>query len=152
MFKGAVIAGRHFKNPVTLSRKIMENLHHCALTGDGAKEFAEKYGFDVCAPKELITNDERFKYEDYVSIIEQFCGAENNPRQLQEPQYHGDTVTAVAMDAKGHFACATSTGIYHNCLYKYIKKLTLGGSNRVWLSALSASLVFYEEHHNRQMC
>ena len=121
MFKGAVIAGRHFKHPVTLSRKIMENLHHCALTGDGAKEFAEKYGLDVCAPEDLITNGKEFTYEDYVSIVEQCFGSGSITQQ--DTQRYGDTVTAVAMDANGHFACATSTGIITVCISSLISVL-----------------------------
>ena len=87
----------------------MENLHHCALTGDGAREFAEKYGFDVCAPRDLIINDKKFTYDGYVSTIEKCFGPGSVPKQ--DSQRYGDTVTAVAMDANGHFACATSTGV-----------------------------------------
>ena len=92
----------------------MENLHHCALTGDGAREFAEKYGFDICDPRDLITNDRKFTYENYVSTMEKCYGQGTTPQQ--ETRYYGDTVTAVAMDANGHFACATSTGIITVCI------------------------------------
>ena len=75
---------------------------HCALTGDGAREFAEKYGFDVFPPEDLSTNKTKFTYEGYVSTIEKCFGPGSIPKQ--ETQCYGDTVTAVAMDANGHFA------------------------------------------------
>lgn len=84
---GAVISGRHFKNPVSLSKKIMYESSYCALSGDGALEFAREKNFPICKPEELI----------------------HTPGPTTDPNA-SDTVAAVAIDANGHLACATSTG------------------------------------------
>jgi isoaspartyl peptidase/L-asparaginase-like protein (Ntn-hydrolase superfamily) len=46
-FLGAVMAARNFLNPVSISRQIMEKSPHCALTGEGALEFAKENNFKV---------------------------------------------------------------------------------------------------------
>ena len=52
---GAVITGKHFLHPVSLAKKIMTESPHCALSGDGAFNFAEKQNIPRCAPKELVS-------------------------------------------------------------------------------------------------
>ena len=126
----------------------MENLHHCALTGDGAREFAVKYGFDICDPKDLITNDQKFTYENYVSTMEKCYRPQTTPKQ--DTQGYGDTVTAVAVDTNGHFACATSTGIIIICTNTlksvlWEKAIAFGSK----LSALSASLIYYVVNYTK---
>jgi beta-aspartyl-peptidase (threonine type) len=105
---GAVIPGRHFLNPVSLSKIIMYESLHCALSGDGALEFAQKREFPICEPDELISELAREKvnvsYENYLDYVKYYY--EGKP--LGEETH--DTVSAVAMDANGHLACAMSTG------------------------------------------
>ncbi|CAB4041961.1 isoaspartyl peptidase L-asparaginase, partial [Paramuricea clavata] len=87
---GAVISGRHFKNPVSLSKEIMYESSCCALSGDGALEFAREKNFPICKPEELIHTP--------------------GPTPADGPDTsRTDTVAAVAIDANGHLACATST-------------------------------------------
>jgi isoaspartyl peptidase/L-asparaginase-like protein (Ntn-hydrolase superfamily) len=122
------MGARHFLHPVSLSRKIMEESHHCALSGYGAVAFAEKIGFPICEPKDLITDEirakaEDFTYDRYLQFVKYFfeggpvpeTGKNGESGQLnctQDPlsSISSDTVSAVALDSKGHFACATSTG------------------------------------------
>ena len=112
-FLGAVMAARHFKNPVLMSRKIMEESPHCALTGEGALELAKRLNctqliVDPEALKtETIISKCKYKYEDYKENVEKCLGIKR-PDSYPTPS---DTVCAVAMDGQGHFACATSTGI-----------------------------------------
>ena len=95
---GAVMGAQRFKNPVSISRKIMEETPHCALTGEGAWEFAQSKGFETCRPKDLISDDVTTEPEEFETVVKQhFTGSK-------------DTVTAIALDSYGHFACATSTG------------------------------------------
>ena len=102
-FTGAVMAASHFKNPVKLCRKIMEETNHCAFTGEGALKFAQERGFNylICDPEELMNEETNKKVAGMTltQILEGF-------RQI----FVFDTVAAVALDSNGHFACATSTG------------------------------------------
>ncbi|XP_028392653.1 isoaspartyl peptidase/L-asparaginase-like [Dendronephthya gigantea] len=99
---GAVISGRYFRNPVSLAKKIMNDTHHCALSGEGALNYAIEQGFPICDPNQLITKrarDSQIRYSDFVDYVRFRLG---HPVQ--------DTVSAVARDANGRFACAVSTG------------------------------------------
>lgn len=103
---GAVAAVRGITNPVQLARLLMEDTDHCLLVGDGARRFAEAKGMRLCAQAELTVPRE----------VERF-------RKLQQtPDYHLSdgftpdpvgTVGAVAIDADGNVAAATSTGGVH---------------------------------------
>ncbi|GAB4413365.1 MAG: isoaspartyl peptidase/L-asparaginase family protein [Anaerolineae bacterium] len=100
---GAVAAVRGITNPIRLARLIFDDTDHSLLVGDGARRFAEAKGMRLCAQAELTVPRE----------IERF-------RRLQQmPDYHlsyefapdpQGTVGAVAIDAEGHVAAATSTG------------------------------------------
>ena len=107
-----MISGRHFRNPVSLAKKIMRESPHCALTGDGALKFATDNNLPICDPDELISQQAREKvsvsYEDYLKYVSYYY--EGKP--VQETQ---DTVAAVALDVNGHLACATSTGKFGKC-------------------------------------
>ena len=109
------MGAQHFRNPVSISRKIMEKGLHCALTGDGALKFAKSINFPTCEPDELITEDARFyraerlvkdDKEDFEDFVEHYHSGKTS-----------DTVTAVALDCFGHFACATSTGLTSHYLF-----------------------------------
>ncbi|MGB9430526.1 MAG: isoaspartyl peptidase/L-asparaginase [Gammaproteobacteria bacterium] len=84
---GAVAAVSGIRNPVKLARKVMDVSAHILLAGTGASRFAEQHGIELCDPAELIVSAQRAEWE----------------------KEHG-TVGAVALDAHGHLAAATSTG------------------------------------------
>lgn len=84
---GAVAAVSGVRNPVKLARAVMEASPHVLLTGEGAQRFAGQHGIELCDPEELVVPAQRAHW-----------GKE-----------HG-TVGAVALDAQGHLAAATSTG------------------------------------------
>ncbi len=97
---GAVAGVTRTRNPVTLARKVMEAGPHVFLSGEGAEQFARDQGIEPCDPAWFST-PERL-------------------RQLQELKARASgwfddglkygTVGAVARDAAGHVAAATSTG------------------------------------------
>jgi isoaspartyl peptidase/L-asparaginase-like protein (Ntn-hydrolase superfamily) len=55
---------------------------HCALSGDGALEFARKKDFPTCEPKELISKiaSERVKvsYENYLDYVKYYYDGQQN--------------------------------------------------------------------------
>ena len=132
------MTARHFPHPVSIARKIMEDSPHCALSGEGALEFAlslENFD-DICAPKDLkgedcpyqkidVSNPEFEEFSDLVytggplvegtdqQALHHDAGADSNESvgERQAQQGH-DTVSAVAIDRNGYLACANSTGMY----------------------------------------
>ena len=90
---GAVTAVSGIRNPIRLARKVMEASPHILLAGAGAARFAREQGIELCDPAELVV-----------------------PAQQQHWQREHGTVGAVALDAYGHLAAATSTGGIFNKL------------------------------------
>lgn len=89
---GAVAALPPFRNPIDIARAVLEDGRYHLLVGDGAAAFARARGFEPCDPQLMITPDRR---------------AELEGRGRFE---RGNTVGAVARDARGRLAAATSTG------------------------------------------
>jgi len=102
---GAVAAVQHVAHPVTLARLLLTESEHAMLAGAGAELFAREHGLPICAPEELLTGRELERWKA--------AHATGKP-QAWEPwgsQPHpSDTVGAVALDAAGNLAAATSTG------------------------------------------
>ncbi len=90
---GAVAAVRRIRNPVLAARLFMEKTRHVLLAADGAERFAGKHGLHLEEPSYFATEARRAALE----------------RNLKN--HHG-TVGAVALDADGNLAAATSTGGY----------------------------------------
>jgi beta-aspartyl-peptidase (threonine type) len=85
---GAVACVRHVRNPVLLARCVMERTPHVLLVGDGAEELALEEGFSLVP-------------QAYFRL----------PAGRRQPEHGAQgTVGAVALDAAGHLAAATSTG------------------------------------------
>jgi beta-aspartyl-peptidase (threonine type) len=97
---GAVAAVRHVKNPIELARRVMEKSRHLLLVGAGAEEFALEEGVT------LVPND-YFRTEERRAQLESERGG--RPVSDLVPSSQG-TVGAVALDAAGNLAAATSTG------------------------------------------
>lgn len=81
---GAVACIGHVGHPISVARRVWEATDHCMLVGDDATAFAHDQGFGYVSDEELL-------------------------RGSEEPAGQG-TVGAVALDAAGHIAAATSTG------------------------------------------
>ena len=92
---GAVAASKHAKNPVRLARAVMEHTEH-ALIVDPDVVFLERYGLEVVDRDYFVTEARRQQLE---RVMEGRAVAAR----------HG-TVGAVARDASGRVAAATSTG------------------------------------------
>jgi beta-aspartyl-peptidase (threonine type) len=92
---GAVAAVKDVRNPVSLARAVMERGPHVLLVGPGASAFARRVGIPPHENALLVTPRQRARWEA--------------ARARAEPSGTG-TVGAVARDARGHLAAATSTG------------------------------------------
>ncbi|XP_070535827.1 isoaspartyl peptidase/L-asparaginase-like [Ptychodera flava] len=105
---GAIAAVQNIKNPVKLARLVMEKTHHCLIVGKGANMFAKEMGIEEVPPETLLTDSSKAEWEHYkkyqktVSDLFRTRGSESSNSH--------DTVGAVAVDAQGNVACATSTG------------------------------------------
>jgi beta-aspartyl-peptidase (threonine type) len=97
------------KNPVQLARLVMEATRHVMLAGHGAERLAREHGLPTVAPAYFVT-------ERRQQALERVRGAAVEPAGgLTESDKHG-TVGAVALDAHGNLAAATSTGGRNNKL------------------------------------
>jgi L-asparaginase / beta-aspartyl-peptidase len=118
---GAVAFVKNVKNPIKLARLVMERTEHILLGGDGADEFAGEMGV------ELETDEYFFTEHRYKQLQE---AMESDRVQLD----HADsakpmgTVGAVACDAEGNIAAATSTGGMTNKKFGRIGDTPLIGS------------------------
>lgn len=97
---GAVAAVRHVKSPIELARRIMEKSHHVLLVGAGAEEFALEEGLAL-VPNTYFRTPERWEELDALHSGRAAPELEHSPQ---------GTVGAVARDAAGNLAAATSTG------------------------------------------
>jgi beta-aspartyl-peptidase (threonine type) len=97
---GAVAAVRHVRNPIDLARRVMEKSRHVLLVGAGAEEFALEEGLALVPNAYFRTEERREQLE-----------SERSGRPVSDlvPSSQG-TVGAVALDAAGDLAAATSTG------------------------------------------
>ena len=108
---GSVMAIERVRNPILVSRKVMEETPHIILSGDGATKFARALGFPDYDPTTERTQEIWRKTQDF------FRGKKVDlpPRYEEYRKFQHlfglnlDTVGAVA-SVNGSFAAAVSTG------------------------------------------
>lgn len=105
---GAVTAVRRIRNPVLAARAVMDSGKAVLLTGASADDFAEKAGLAMVEPTYFTTK----RRIDALANLKARA-ALGTIAKASEAEKHG-TVGAVARDAKGHLAAATSTGGFNN--------------------------------------
>jgi len=94
---GAVAAVLHVKNPIELARLVLEKSPHVLLVAEGAEDFALEQGVKL-VPREYFRTAARQQQ------LEEARAAQHGKSG------GGGTVGAVALDAAGRLAAATSTG------------------------------------------
>ncbi|SFB31050.1 beta-aspartyl-peptidase (threonine type) [Rhizobium sp. NFR07] len=105
---GGVTLVRRIRNPIKAARKIMEAGDAILLGGDAADAFAAASGLDMVEP-DYFTTERRV---NALAAMKAHAAA-GTAAKASESEKHG-TVGAVALDAEGHLAAATSTGGYNN--------------------------------------
>ncbi|MEM5404854.1 MULTISPECIES: isoaspartyl peptidase/L-asparaginase family protein [Paraburkholderia] len=117
---GAVAGVSRIKNPVTAAQRVMDRSTHVLLSGAGAEQFAADEGLALESPEYFYTD---FRWQQWLAVRDtgrelldhdgtallrkhdpcDACGLINGEHKF-------GTVGAVALDALGHLAAATSTG------------------------------------------
>lgn len=114
---GAVAAVRNVRNPIELAAEVMRNSNHVFLSGKGANDFAIKQGIKL-EPDEYFFS--QFRYDQWKAIRDSdrysLDHTHHHLEELMRDKKFG-TVGAVACDAQGHLAAATSTGGMTNKKY-----------------------------------
>jgi beta-aspartyl-peptidase (threonine type) len=98
---GAICGVTHVRNPIALARAVMEHSDYVMLSGAGAEEFALSRGMEL-VPQSYFYTPERFRQ------LERIRSGDAGLSALTIS--HVGTVGAVAVDAGGKLAAATSTG------------------------------------------
>ena len=114
---GAVAGVKNIKNPVELASEVMRNSNHVFLSGAGANEFALNRKIKT-EPDEYFFS--QFRYEQWKQMRDgdsySLDHSQQKVEQLMKDKKFG-TVGAVACDANGNIAAATSTGGMTNKRY-----------------------------------
>jgi L-asparaginase / beta-aspartyl-peptidase len=98
---GAICGVHHIRNPVELARAVMEHSEYVLLSGCGAEEFALSRGFKF-VPQSYFYTSARWRQLERIRS--------GDPQTSPLTISHVGTVGAVALDANGRLAAATSTG------------------------------------------
>ncbi|ADN00557.1 isoaspartyl peptidase/L-asparaginase family protein [Dickeya dadantii] len=112
---GAIAGVNHIRNPILAARAVLERSPHVMFTAEGAETFAREQGLEMVEP-DFFSTDER-----YQQLLKAQTGDgkilldHDGERQAQgadplDPDRKFGTVGAVALDAAGNLAAATSTG------------------------------------------
>ncbi len=105
LMAGAVAGIKNIKNPIQLSRKVMENSEHVMLCADGAAAFAKKMGFEFTPDSYFFTEQRHQQWQS--AVLEDKIALDHN---IKTDEKKFGTVGAVALDMHGNLAAGTSTG------------------------------------------
>jgi beta-aspartyl-peptidase (threonine type) len=109
---GAVAEVTNVKNPISAAKAVMEKSDHVFLVGRGAEDFAKAQGLEVVAQDYYFTQErwdalQKIRAEGSSNMQLDHHG--NKEQEKRKDEKFG-TVGAVALDANGNLAAATSTG------------------------------------------
>ncbi len=125
---GSVAGVRNIRNPIELAMEVMQKSNHVFLSGKGANDFAIKQGIKL-EPDEYFFS--QFRYDQWKELRDSDNYSLDHTHQgleeLMKDKKFG-TVGAVACDASGNIAAATSTGGMTNKKYGRIGDSPLIGA------------------------
>jgi L-asparaginase / beta-aspartyl-peptidase len=125
---GSVTGVRNVRNPIELATEVMRNSNHVFLSGKGANDFAIKQGIKL-EPDDFFFS--QFRYDQWKAIRDSDNYSLDHTHQRVEELMRDKkfgTVGAVACDAEGNIAAATSTGGMTNKKYGRIGDSPIIGS------------------------
>lgn len=112
---GAVGALQGYEHAISVARRVMEELPHCFLVGEGAARFAKEMGFPT---RDLLTEEAKRVYEQILSdkapeVYQQRSRYLDSIRRFvriaADPEKPNETVNFIARDRLGNIASAVST-------------------------------------------
>lgn len=103
---GGVGCVERIRNPIQVSRLVLEKSAHVYFVAEGAELFAREHGVELCRNEELVMEREVRR------LKEAQARAAASPQNTVSagPEFGHDTVGAVALDMHGNLASGTSTG------------------------------------------
>ncbi|GMV78146.1 MAG: hypothetical protein AMXMBFR79_12790 [Chitinophagaceae bacterium] len=125
---GAVAGVKNVRNPIQLANEIMLHSHHVFLSGQGAFEFALQQKLALESDDYFYS---QFRYEQWKAVRDtnnyMLDHSQHETEKLLKDKKFG-TVGAVACDAFGNLAAATSTGGMTNKQFNRIGDTPVIGS------------------------
>ncbi len=106
---GAVAAAKTPTHPISLARAVMERTEHVLLVGEGADRLARDLALEQ-SPAGYFITAERAEQQRRAAASGKVTLDHDPLYNGPEPSDKTGTVGAVARDANGHLAAATSTG------------------------------------------
>ena len=112
---GAVGCVKGYPNPISIARKVLEELPHVFLVGPGAERFAAEMGFQKA---DLLTESARQQLRQDISLITDPDQVDPDNladlvRQFGHPRRTHGTVNFIVRDDQGNLATGVSTSGYY---------------------------------------
>ncbi len=152
---GAVTGISGVRNPVVLARLVMERSGHVMLCGTGAEDFAREHGIAFEPPGYFLTEQRIRQLEKvkgtHITLLDHSDKKEIPPDELSEAEKKSGTVGAVALDAYGNLAAATSTGGMTNKRWGRVGDSPLIGAGTYADDAVAVSCTGHGEYFIRRV-
>lgn len=111
---GCVTLLQDIMHPISVARKVMEHTNHTFIGGESAMNFARTHNFEILPKSSLVTENAKLALEEFKERqrqgLDTFFSRTELDQKTNRIGQPGDTVGAVAIDANGNIAVATSTG------------------------------------------
>lgn len=145
---GAVAGVTRTRHPIDLARAVMDKSRHVLLTGAGADQFSIEQGLEQAAPSWFRTEE---RWQQLLAWRKKQAAAVDRTHLF-------GTVGAVALDAEGNLAAATSTGGLTGKQWGRIGDTPIIGAGtyarngQCAVSATGSGEFFIRESAGRQVC
>src|SRR5271167_3825356 len=105
---GGVACVERLRNPIRAARLVLDESPHVYFVGVGAERFARQHGMELCDNMDLVVPREQERLYKFQQA--ELAGGVDETFSAAAALDSHDTVGAVALDADGNLAAATSTG------------------------------------------